>query len=256
MRRALIFYSVRNQIQTQPNRELGRMGMETHTKQLLEEHLSECECCKDNLIKLRQPMFLPQEPCINEKTYAKHAKRAFGKLRRRLVAPILIILILLIPLTWLGVNEVKGEGVSYSSLTYVLRGNALLRELKYGNYEKAFSYLNLEPMYEWWDTENIGYDSYVAEYKQQWINKFEKLKEEEITIVGYKITLVDYTGGRYQLDYRLKLNVNGNVNYNYGVTFMANENGFYPNGGSVSGSSMESDKIPIIGAFGYTLNIE
>lgn len=359
------------------------------TKQLIEEHILECEACKEKLIKLRQPMFIPQEKCMNEKTYAKHAKRAFGKLRRRLVAPILIILILLIPLTWLGINEVKGDGVSYSSLQHVLRGNALLKSLKKGNYEKAFSYLNLQAMYDWetefeetdldleynqikiggdifyvdeetynndyqyylkdedeatfwrsiylrqnymipvhkaelylkdledveWrefmiymvngsdyyinggfcdhNVENVGnsifeimpedyynlvkkqikeeekevkeviqriidmgYDGYVADYKQQWINNFEQLKEDGITIEGYKITLVDYTESRYQLNYQLKLNVNGKINNDYGITFMAKENGFYPSGGSVSGLSMESDQIPITSAFGHTLNLK
>ena len=357
------------------------------TKQLIEEHLLECEHCNEKLTKLKQPMFIPQETSMDEKTYAKHAKRAFGKLRRRLVISILMILIFSIPLTWLGINEVRGDGVSYSSLPYVIRGNALLESLKNGNYEKAFSYLNLKALYDWetefeevdldlmykqvkiggdsfyideetynndyqnyltdkdeatfWrsiylrenymipvnkaelylkDLEDIewyklmeykvngrayyingeyfsykienvgnslfrimqddyynqakkqikeeeketkriiqifldmGYDGYVADYKQQWINNFEQLKDKGITIEGYIITLIHNNDSRYQLDYRLKLNVNGEINNDYGVTFLGNENGFYPSGGFVSGLSMEYDRVPIISAFGHTLN--
>lgn len=359
------------------------------TKQLIEDHLLECERCNEKLMKLKQPMFLQQETCMDDKTYAKHAKKAFGKLRRRLVISILMILIFLIPLTWLGINEVKGDGVSYSSLPYVLRGYSLLNSLKNGNYEKAFSYLNLKALYDWeiefeevdldlmykqvkiggnsfyideetynneyqyyladedeaafwrsiylrqsymipvnkaelylkdledvvwhnfieymvngrayyingefcdYKIENVGnnlfkimpedyyneaktqikeeeketkriiqifidmgYDGYVADYKRQWINNFKQLEEDGITIEGYKITLVDFTDRRFQLNYQLKLDVNGEINNDYGVTFMGKENGFYPSGGSISGSSMESDKIPIISAFGHTLNYE
>lgn len=118
------------------------------TKQLLDEHILECEECKGKLEKLKQPIFLPQESCMNEKTYAKHAKKAFKKVRRRWVAFILVILVILLPIVWLGVNEVKGDGVCYSNLTYVIRGNALLRTLKNDDYEKAFSYLNLKAEYE------------------------------------------------------------------------------------------------------------
>lgn len=349
------------------------------TKKLIDEHLMECEACKEKLKKLRQPMFLSQELCMDEKAYAKHTKRAFKKLRRRWVALTLTILIFLIPLTWLGVNEVKGDGVSYSSLTYVLRGNALLRALKNGNYEKAFNYLNLKALYDWetefeetdmdleytqvkiggdsfyvdeetykneyqsylidkdeavfwksiylkkdymipapkaelylndleadkwhdfmeymvngidyyidgdrynYDIKNVGnsifkimpeeyynrvkkqikeeekenkkiiqklldmgYEGYVTDYKQQWIDNFAKLEEEGITIKDYKITMVDRVEGRYQLNYQLKLNVNGKINNDYSITFMAKENGFYPSGGGVSDSSMGFDKIPII----------
>ncbi len=361
------------------------------TKLLLEDHLLECKACKEKLEKLRQPIFLSQEPNLSEKTYAKHAKRAFRKVRRRLIAPILIILILLIPLTWLGVNEVKGDGISYSNLVYVLRGNALLQALKNNNYEKAFSYLNLEALYEWetefqdtdmdleykqvkvgegnfyvdeetynneykfyltdkdeavfwqsiyqkkdfmipvhkvdlylndlepfeehsflnyklngadyyingdtynYDVQNIGnsifkimpedyyiqvkkqikeeekvtkeiiqrlrdmgYDGYVAEYKRKWIDNFKQLKEEGISIVGYKLTLVDRSEKRYQLDYQLKLNVNGKITYDYGVTFMAKYNGYYPSGGSIPipDSSIEFDNIPIIDAFSPVISIK
>lgn len=359
------------------------------TKKLIEEHLLECEDCKEGLKKLSKPLFLSQESSMNEKTYTKHAKKAFGKIRRRLVSLILIILIILIPISWLGINEIKGEGVSYSSLIPVLRGNALLRALKNGNYEKAFSYLNLEAWYGFeievseseedsgytqikigddiyyindevynnayrsyladedeaafwkliyqtsnymipaskvelylygnedfdrndlmeiniddkiyyidgktynYDTKNaeyawfsimteeqynqlielrkeaekeskriinhlidMGYDGYVAEYKQQWIENFEQLKEEGITIVGYQIKGVYHMENRYQLDFQLKLNVDGEINYDYGVTFMAQNNGFYPSGGSVSGKSMENDRIPIISAFGHSINMD
>ncbi|MDF2845945.1 MAG: hypothetical protein K0R00_4371 [Herbinix sp.] len=100
---------------------------------------------------------------------------------------------------------------------------------------------------------DMGYEGYVAEYQQQWIENFEKLEEQGITIVGNKLTLLDYEGTRYQLDYKLKLNDNGEINNDYGLTFMANKNGFYPSGGSISGASMESEKIPIISALDHKL---
>lgn len=357
------------------------------TKQLVEEHLLECDDCKEKQTKLCQPMFLTKELDADEKLYTKHAKKAFGKLQRRLIAPILIIILLLIPLTWLGINEVKGDGVSFSSLKYAIKGYALLHELKAGDYEKAFSYLDLKALYDWeteyeepnidsmyrqvvigsisyyldeetfqneyqqylttndedlfweaiylkddymipaskaklylkdleevnwqefmeynvsnavyyingrycgFDVENVGsslfkimpedyyvqakeqieaedkvtksiiqrfldmgYKGYVADYQQQWIENFEKLEEQGITIVGYKLTLLDYDDTRYQLDYKLKLNENGEVNNDYGLTFMAKKNGFYPSGGSISGASMESEKIPIISALDHKLN--
>ena len=356
------------------------------TKQLVEEHLIKCDDCKEKQLKLSQPIFLSKELDADEKLYAKHARKAFGKLQRRLIAPVLIVLLLLIPLTWLGVNEAKGDGISYSSLKYAIKGYALLHELKTGDYEKAFSYLDLKALYEWeteyeeqnldsmykqvviggisyyldeetfqneyhqyltyedeaffwesiylkdeymipvskaelylknleavnwqdfmeykvsntiyyingkyrdFDVENVGsslfkimpedyymqvkeqitaedkvtkaiiqrlldmgYEGYVAEYQQQWIDNFKKLEEQGITIDGYKLTLLDHGDTRYQLDYKLKLNDNGEINSDYGLTFMAKKNGFYPSGGSISGASMESEKIPIISALSHKL---
>lgn len=352
------------------------------TKQLVDEHLQECEDCTEKLAKFKKPLFLSQDPSQNEKIYVKHVKKAFGKLRRRLVAPVIIILMLLIPLTWLGINEAQGDGVSYSSMKHVLKGYALLRALKNENYEKAFSYLNLRGLYEWetefketdldakyvkvtlddsiyyvdndtynnfylnylndqdeaalwksiyldgdymipvskadlylknaveinwneflvyqWngtyyyingsqysysvdnlgntpfrimpedyyiqvkneieqqdsiskaiiqDLRDIGYDGYVAKYKEQWINNFSRLKEKGIHIAGYKLSYVDFHDGRYQLNYKLKLNVNGEINNDYGVIFMANKIDFYPSGGSVAGTINYYEEIPIIDAF-------
>ncbi len=357
------------------------------TKQLVEEHLLECDDCKEKQTKLSQPVFLSKELNVDEKLYAKHARKAFVKLQRRLIAPILITLLLLIPLTWLGVNEAKGDGISYSSLKYALKGYALLHELKTGDYEKAFSYLDLKALYDWeteyeepsldskyqlvtigdtsfyidvdtfkndyqqyltykdealfwkaiylknnymipaskaelylkdggevnwkdfmeykvsndlyyingqycdFNIENVGttlftvmpedyyiqtkeqieaeskvskaiiqrfidmsYEGYVAEYKQQWINNFNRLEKQGVTIVGYKLTMLDHGDTKYQLNYKLKLNDNGDINNDYGLTFFANKNGFYPSGGSISGASMEYEKIPIISALDFKLD--
>ncbi|MFT4145091.1 MAG: zf-HC2 domain-containing protein [Mobilitalea sp.] len=357
------------------------------TKQLVEEHLLECEICKLKQAKLSQPIFLSKDLDADEKLYAKHAKKAFGKLQRRLIAPMLILIMLLVPITWLGVNEAKGDGISFSSLKYAVKGYALLHELKSGDYEKAFTYLDLKALYDWeteyeepnldskyrqvtiggaafyidmetfnsdyqqylayndeaffwksiylkneymipaskaelylkeseevnwqdfmeykvnnalyyingryrdFDVENVGsslfnimpedyyvqvkqqieaenkvtksiiqrlldmgYEGYVAEYQQQWIENLEKLEKQGITIVGYKLTMLDHGDTKYQLDYKLKLNDNGDINNDYGLTFFANKNGFYPSGGSISGASMESKEIPIINALHHTLN--
>lgn len=285
--------------------------------------------------------------------------------------------------------EVTGDGVSYSNLAYVLRGNALLQALKNNNYEKAFSYLDLETKYKWetefeetnmdlkykqvtigednfyvdeetynneykfyltdddeavfwrsiyekkdyiipahkadlylndlepfekhgfldynlngvdyyidgyaynYDIQNVGnslfkimpeehykraknqikeeekvtkeiiqklrdmgYDGYVDEYKRKWIDNFKQLKKDGISIVGYKLTLVDRSENRYQLDYQLKLNVNGKITYDFGVSFMAKNNGFYPSGGSIPDSAIEYDNIPIINAFSPVISVK
>lgn len=359
------------------------------TKKLIEEHVTECDTCREKLAKLKQPMFLEQEPRLTEESYAKHAKKAFGKLRRRWMVLVLAILLLMIPAVWLLINELRGDGISYSSLPYVLKANSLLGELEAGNYEKAFTNLKLEALYqseieftetnldseykevtiggdlyyvneqiylndfqnyqiqedekafwtsiymggtymipaskaemylkddslvEWQnfmeypiketnyyiegncfnytvdavgsyvfdimpeeyydmvksnikETEedvkeiiakisNMGYEGYVSSYEQQWIKNFEELKSKGITIIGYKPTMISRLEWGYQLNYQLKLNVNGEILNDYGVIFAAKKDGFYPIGGTVSEAAMETDSVPIINAFQHSLNAE
>ena len=128
------------------------------TKELVESHLAECGSCNQKY-KNMTSIVVEQEfiPLNNGETGEVNrrkdeiissftAKKAFKRLRRRVLALILCIL-LLIPSIYLGINQAKGEGISYTNLGVLYKTHSMFSEIKKGNYEKAFSYIDLEGRY-------------------------------------------------------------------------------------------------------------
>ncbi len=128
------------------------------TKELVEVHLKECTECNEKYIDMTKEILplecTPKEGELSEYHSAHReelvnsfsAKKAFKKLRRRLVALVICIL-LIIPNIFLGVNQVRGEGICYTNIPVVIKSYALLSQVKKGNYEKAFDYLNIPARY-------------------------------------------------------------------------------------------------------------
>lgn len=118
------------------------------TKGAVEEHLSECDNCRlkyQNMITILLPE--ETEPPIPKKEITFNSKKAFKRIRRRLAAAIICVL-LIIPITFLSVNQYKKEGICFTNLYDIYRANAFLKALKAKNYEKAFSYLDIAWEYD------------------------------------------------------------------------------------------------------------
>lgn len=155
------------------------------SKLLIEEHLAECPKCRLACQDMSRDMCrdfgisapdlakspssgqisgemhaayesLPNETLPNETfphifTDDIAAKKAFKKLRMhflRLTAAIVAAVLLLIPLITLSVHQVRGEGICFTNLDDIYRTSRFLNAVKNGNYEKAFSYLDLETVYQ------------------------------------------------------------------------------------------------------------
>lgn len=133
------------------------------TKELIEKHLTECPACMQKHKNMSEAI-LPgefssegdkkesegelQKAILKESTVSSFtAKRAFKKIRRRYIALILLILFT-IPNIFLCINQVDGDGISYTNLGDIYKANRMLTEIKKGNYEKAFNYLDIQGQYQ------------------------------------------------------------------------------------------------------------
>ena len=114
----------------------------------VEQHLEECESCRSVLQDLQAfpNLSLTSEPHQQEAV----AKRSFRKIRRRWIASLLALLMLL-PLGfagYLGYNEYHRSGICFSNLDELWTCHQFASALESGDYSKAASFLDPSAMYE------------------------------------------------------------------------------------------------------------
>ncbi|MBQ8559320.1 MAG: zf-HC2 domain-containing protein [Tyzzerella sp.] len=134
------------------------------SRKMVEEHLAECEECR-RLVKSTQTVQIPHiEP---EKPAADSAvKKSFKKIRFRWWISVLAVLIL-VPVIFLGWNQYHGRGVHYTNIYEMQIGNAFMKCLDEGDYEKAYQYIDIdglkqEWLEQWFDEKNLKISSQTA----------------------------------------------------------------------------------------------
>ena len=144
------------------------------SRKLVEEHLAECEGCKKRLTNYSTELQVSEkldeesdyeknsaleknyEMSSNEKikqdiNAAKSIKKGLRKMQGRMALRVVcaIVLVICVGVTGLlGVNEVRGEGVSFSSIRDVSKAEKFLAHLQKGRYEEAADMLDFEKEYE------------------------------------------------------------------------------------------------------------
>lgn len=124
------------------------------TKELIDLHLAECPSCQETLRNMRSPLLAPD--CLENaekrpKKKAFNARRAFLKIKQRWIAS-LIAVVLIIPLLYLGVNQVRGTGLSFTVIPDTLKVNAMLSAIEKEDYTKAYTYLGIDAIYHDYST--------------------------------------------------------------------------------------------------------
>lgn len=132
------------------------------SRQAVEQHLDTCPDCRAVLHEISSPLppvevSAPLEP---QEDAAPVMKKGLKKIRRRWIASILIV-IALIPVCFLGWNQVWGHGVSFTNLHELWIANRFLNRLQAGDYEGAYAYIDLESIREdwllrWFDEETLA----------------------------------------------------------------------------------------------------
>ncbi len=129
------------------------------TKEMVAAHLRECpECSRkyknmtnqlvaDEVISGKEELESDFNKKKEEIVTAFTAKKAFKKLRMRMIA-VLLIIIFLIPTIILGINQYDGEGISYTNMGVLFKTHRMLSQMKKGDYEKAFQYLDTRGKYQ------------------------------------------------------------------------------------------------------------
>ena len=114
----------------------------------VEQHLQECSHCRklysteQTLPDLRVAADLPRQETV--------AKRSFKKIRRRWIASLLAVLMLL-PigfLGYMGYNEYHGSGIGFSNLDDLWTCHRFMEALESGDYDEAARQLALSDLYQ------------------------------------------------------------------------------------------------------------
>lgn len=118
------------------------------TKILVETHLADCQSCQETYRRMAEGT-LP-EPAAPEvkkpKNKPLNAKKVLKRIRRRWIA-LLLCALLIVPVTILSLNQADGTGLSFTSIPYVIKTREFLSTVAAGNYNKAFSLLDVTREY-------------------------------------------------------------------------------------------------------------
>ena len=191
------------------------------SRALVEEHLNHCDTCRKvweemsgELPKPEEvPPASPSSPSEEEpeQKRGKHFQKGMKKIRRRWIAS-LIAVALLIPLVKMGINEVTGDGVSYSNLHELYLAHAFLNRMKSGDYEGAAAYLNLEDtrerfLFSWFTEEEM------ENYDQDAVDTFVEAAQEIQAQGG--ISSCHFRLGQYASAYQCSESLDGTPIYRF-----------------------------------------
>jgi len=180
---------------------------------LVEEHLKDCPHCRQILLDLGTDIAIPEKK-VDDIKPLKKIQKSYKKMRLRWLTAILIVLAL-IPAAFLGWNEFSARGIAFSNMDELSCAKSFMSALTEGDYEKAFSYWDIEAKkHEWLESDNFEEEDLVN-FELDGLKKFCELGENNIEALGgiesfeYIGTSasygVDYRGNKvYQIAYRIK----------------------------------------------------
>lgn len=121
------------------------------SKELVEEHLSECAACRDlqEKFKIPEKTLLPEEEILLAEE-EKRIRRIFRRIKRRWRLSLAAVL-LLIPLTCVGIityHEYRGEGLCFTNLDEVMMCSRFFKLLEEEKYEEAAEVIDFESGYQ------------------------------------------------------------------------------------------------------------
>lgn len=128
------------------------------TRELVEEHLCECEACHRIVLEIKSEELSKIEPVVAKKPWLKVKRRSSMKsIFAFLIAPIICIGL------FIGWCTLSGEGLTLDALLYRNEANAFLHYLSDSDYEQASEYLSF-----------YGCEDVVQE-RVNWIKDMEEL---------------------------------------------------------------------------------
>lgn len=120
------------------------------SRDIIENHLETCKECQNALITFKEPVLPVKEMNLDGLTRDFKFQKGFKKIRKRWLLSIVSVL-LIFPLLGAGFmvrNQVKGQGIAFTNLRELYTTRLYLKAVQEGDYEEAFSYLDVNGMYE------------------------------------------------------------------------------------------------------------
>lgn len=129
------------------------------SKLLVEQHMEQCPSCKNNYLAMTKdvsesssmvsedgddhPAELAEQ---QRKSLDTSAVKVLKRIRKKWLLTTLATL-LLVPLLWLGINQYRGIGLSYTNMYDYYAVGRFISAIEAGNYEKAFTYIDTAAYY-------------------------------------------------------------------------------------------------------------
>jgi hypothetical protein len=201
------------------------------SKQLVDEHLEECEKCKDSYEHMKVSIIdeVEDKSCESEKHDEIIIRKGVKKIRRLWIMSLVAVILLVAPVLMLK-NEIKGEGHCFSNINDIHKTNQFLNAIMSENYENAFNYLDIK----------YAYTNAAQTYPVE-INQYRKIANEYfindmqlLVTNGYKITDSEFVSAyRHETEWCIGFNIymeneNGKNVYIGKLEFITNENGISP----------------------------
>lgn len=203
------------------------------SKYLVNEHLAECEICKDSYNHMK--VSINDESIDISTNSEKHdeivIKNGIKRLRRIWLLSIALVLILAI-LSLLTINEVKGEGRCFTNIYDIYKCKQFLNAVENQKFEKAFKYLDIKSTYK--DESHLFPDKTdINQYRK--IAKTYFVQDNQLLVKsGFKLTKSEFSTA-YKADYgwciELRIfakNESGIKVYIGKLQFVCNQNGIFP----------------------------
>lgn len=105
------------------------------SRQLVEEHLSECEECRKLVETITEVQYEKVEQ--EETVESEVVKRSFKKIRRRWSARIAVTVLIILALGTMTFDEIRGQGIAFTNLDDIYRCVKYVRHIEKWEYEKA-----------------------------------------------------------------------------------------------------------------------
>lgn len=179
------------------------------SKKLVEEHIKECVTCQKEQQLYQTTVTLPNEdPDINNIKRGIRKIKASKTIGLIALAISLILTFLIIPIT----NYVVGSGITYTNLNDIHSANQFVEALSSGDYNNAYSYLDIEGKYNALlqtdyglrkdedtlavitgiqEIKEKGYEWYNTTAKDTFMNNMQILESTKSTITDYSFRSID-----------------------------------------------------------------
>lgn len=178
---------------------------------LIEEHLKDCEQCRQVLAELRSDIDIPEKE-VDDIKPLKKIQKSYKKMRLRWVIAILCVLAL-IPIAFFVGNDYRKQVVEYSEEEALAHANVFMTRLVDGDYAEAFSDWDIESKKHEWLRSDDFEEKELVNLEVDGLNKFcemgEKLEVlggiETFEFVRISDNGYDYRGNKeYGILYRVK----------------------------------------------------
>ena len=213
----------------------------TESKQFVDEHLKECEKCKDSYEHMKVSFIneIEDNSCEPEKHDEIIMRKGVKKIRRLWIMSLAIVIIL-VAFALIIKNEIRGEGLCFTNIDDINKSKQFLNAIKNEDFEKAFKYLDIEKVYGG-NSRPVDINQYREIAKEYFIKDLQLL-----TTNGYKITDIKFaSASRYEtgwwLEFNIYMNNNGENEHIGKLVFISNKNGILP-ASCVSVNNSELDK--------------